>query len=319
MGIFKFAIMGAGNIANKFCDAVKLIEGCEVTAISSKSMNRALEFAKRHGLNAAYDSYQKMLIEEKPDCVYIAVTPNDHYDLCMLCLDYKVPVICEKAMFLNSAQAEEVFLRSAKLNVFVMEAMWSRFLPAVNKAKQWIDEGLIGKPSFLDIAIGFVAPNDKENRYYNAGLGGGVSYDITVYAYEIATYVISQKIEEIQVSAIWADTGVDLANNIGIRFTDMLASLKTSFVSVMDEKMIICGDKGKILVPSPHFSTEAFLYNDRNELSVHFKDEETKNGFIYEIKEAVNCIRSGKIESSTVPHDLTIQCARLFDRIRECR
>lgn len=319
MGKFKFAIMGAGGIANRFCNAVKLIEDCEITAVSSKSMDRASEFAKKNGINSAYDSYEKMLVAEKPDCVYIAVTTNAHYELCMLCLDYKVPVICEKAMFTNSTQAETVFRRAAELKVFVMEAMWSRFLPAVNKAKQWLAEGLIGKPSFLDAAIGFLAPKDKTNRYYNPELGGGAAYDITVYTYEIATYLISQKIEEIQVSAIWAETGVDVTDHVSIRFTDMLASLKTSFVSAMDENIVIYGDKGKIVIPFPHYSWEAFLYTEKNELSVHFKDEETKDGFVYEIKEAMNCIQNGKIESSVVPHDLTIQCARLFDRIIECR
>ncbi|BDF46523.1 hypothetical protein CE91St56_36460 [Lachnospiraceae bacterium] len=103
---FKFAIMGAGNIANKFCDAVKRMEDCEVAAVASKSMDRAENFAEKNGIKAAYDSYEKMLAEEKPDCVYIAVTQDAHFALCMLCLDYKTPVLCEKAMFLNSAQAE---------------------------------------------------------------------------------------------------------------------------------------------------------------------------------------------------------------------
>ena len=145
---FRFAIMGAGNIANKFCDAVKRMGDCEVAAVASKSMERAQGFAEKNGIKAAYDSYEKMLAEEKPDCVYIAVTQDAHYALCMLCLDYKTPVLCEKAMFLNSAQAEEVLSRAEKEKVFVMEAMWSRFLPAIKMAKQWMDEGKIGTPSF---------------------------------------------------------------------------------------------------------------------------------------------------------------------------
>ena len=124
-------------------------------------MERAKGSAEKNGIKAAYDSYEKMLAEEKPDCVYIAVTQDAHYALCMLCLDYKTPVLCEKAMFLNSAQAEEVLSRAEKKRFFVMEAMWSRFLPAIKMAKQWMDEGKIGTPpSLIRRSVSF-APVDK--------------------------------------------------------------------------------------------------------------------------------------------------------------
>lgn len=316
---FKFAIMGAGGISRQFCDAVSRVEGCEVIAIASRTKEHAEAFAKENGIKAAYGGYEQMLKEEKPDCVYIAVVVSAHYELSMLCLDYRVPVLCEKAMFSCSAHAREVFGRSAELKVFVMEALWSRFLPAFNKAKQWLMEGRIGEPAFLDIGIGFVAPPDKNNRYFNAKLGGGVAMDITVYAYELTTYLISQKIEEMKVSAIFGETGVDVTDQIGIRFENMLATLNTSFVGVMEERLEIFGDKGRIIVPNPHFSSEAFLYDEKKELREHFKDEVTKNGFVYEIKEVIECIRRGEIESPTVPHSTTIECAELFDRIMECR
>ena len=87
MSTFRFAIMGAGNIAHQFCDAVTLVEDCEVSAIASKDLERAQKFAEECSVAHAYDNYEQMLIEEKPDCVYIAVTPNDHFRLTMLCLE----------------------------------------------------------------------------------------------------------------------------------------------------------------------------------------------------------------------------------------
>lgn len=313
---FRFAIMGAGLIANKFCDAVKKLENCEIVAVSSKSMERASRLALQNDILQAYDSYERMLEQEHPDCVYIAVTSNAHYDLCMLCLDYKVPVLCEKAMFLNSTEAKTVFERSRQLQVFVMEAMWSRFLPNVRIVKKWLEEGRIGIPSYAEMTIGFRAARDPSNRYYNMALGGGAAFDITVYAYEITTYLLEEPIEEIQVNAVWADTGVDLTDHITLRFPHMLASLNTSFAADLEDRLVIYGDKGKIVLPNPHHGSEAFLcLGNQGEITEHFRDEETQNGFVYEIREAMECIRTGRTESAVVPHSLTVACSELFDMI----
>lgn len=95
--IFRFAIMGAGGIAEKFCDAVNRLENMEVIAVASKSLDRASRFAKKNNVAQAYDSYEEMLKDADPDGVYIATTPNYHFELTMLCLDYKKPVLCEKS------------------------------------------------------------------------------------------------------------------------------------------------------------------------------------------------------------------------------
>ena len=134
MAAFRFAILGAGSIAGKFCNAVSLTEGCCVCAVASKSMERARAFAERNGIPRHYDSYEALLTQEKPDCAYIAVTPNDHHRLTMLCIRHGVPVLCEKAMFQDSREAREAFAAAAERRVFVMEAMWSRYLPAVRRA-----------------------------------------------------------------------------------------------------------------------------------------------------------------------------------------
>lgn len=338
---FRFAIMGAGNIANKFCDAVKLLDNCEVTAIASKSMERAREFADKNEIKGVYDSYEKMLAEEKPDCVYIAVTSDAHYELSMLCVKHSVPVLCEKAMFLNSAQAKEVFALAHQKNVFVMEAMWSRFLPAVRKAKEWVESGRIGEPVYGRAAIGFRAAKDPENRYFNPNLGGGAAYDLTVYCYEIMTWLIDWDVEVVKAAAVIGETGVDVTDHVILRFTksrkgekahedekshktavtpcpyEMLASCESTFLADLGDELVLYGLDGKLVIPTPHFASEAFLYNKEGQCTEHYRDEITKNGFVYEASEAVGCIRSGRLESRTVPHSLTLACAELFDRLME--
>lgn len=328
---FRFAIMGAGNIAGKFCEAVKLAEGCQVAAVASKSAQRAEAFAAKHGIPASYEGYARMLKETKPDCVYIAATCDAHYELSKLCLEHGVPVLCEKAMFLNSAQAEEIFAISEKNGIFVMEAMWSRFLPAVKRAKEWIRQGRIGKPVLAQIDIGFRAPQDADNRYMNPALGGGAAFDLTVYTYELADFFIEQKAQEMQVSAMWSASGVDVTDTVLVRYDSAMAVLTSSFMTGLEEKAVIYGEKGRIVLPKPHFASQTILECQGLQPELEegerlmpdgrllYMDEVTKNGFVYEIQETIRCVREGRTESQVVPHALTLSCARLFDRIMETR
>lgn len=315
---FKFVILGAAKIGAKFCHAVSLVDGCEVDAVASKSPERAEAFARDNGLARHYGSYEEMLEREKPDCAYIAVTPNDHFRLSMMCVERGIPVLCEKAMFRNSREAKCLFEAARERKVFVMEALWSRFLPAVRTAARWVMEGRIGLPDILRCSIGFAAPRERENRYFNPNLGGGASKDITVYAYELATYVLKQKIKRMAVSAAWSDTGVDVSDHVSIDFEHTLADLTTSFATRLDEEMVLYGE-GKIVLPCPHYASECFLYDKEGKLVEHFRDEVTENGFTYEIEEVIRCVRQGVTQSPEVPWKDTLECAELFDRIEETR
>lgn len=314
---FRFVILGAGNIADRFYRAAMSMEECEVTAVASKSLEKAQKFASQHGMITAYEDYQEMLEKEKPDCAYIAVIPSSHYELTMLCLRYGVPVICEKAMFMNKAEAQQSFEYARKQNLFVMEAMWSRFLPAVRQAKQWVREGKIGDIQYCEINIGFRAPKDPQNRYYNQSLGGGTRYDLLVYTYELTTFFMEVPIKDTQVSAVWGETDVDITTHVTLKYDHAIASMTTSFEMQMQEYMTLYGEKGIIQMRHPHYADEVILYDqDWNELE-RFADDQKWDGFVYEIREVIRCIREGKIESEAVPHQCTIQCAELFDQIEK--
>lgn len=164
MGTFRYAVLGAAKIGAKFCQAAALIEGCEVCAVASKSLERAIQFAENNSIQKAYGSYEELLDKEHPDCAYIAVTPHDHYRLAMMCVERGIPVLCEKAMFQNSAEAESLYAAAKEQGVFVMEAMWSRFLPATKQVKTWLSEDRIGLPEISQMSIGFAAPPGEIGR-----------------------------------------------------------------------------------------------------------------------------------------------------------
>ena len=179
---FRFCIIGAGNIAGKFASAGAMIDGCEIAAVSSKSLARAEAFARANGIERAYGDYESMLKAERPDCAYIATTCDSHARLSALCVDCGVPVLCEKAMFSDERVAGDFFGKAEARGVFSMEALWSLFLPANRQARSWLQSGRIGELVCADFDVGFAPPRDMDNRYFNPTLGGGAANDLTVYA-----------------------------------------------------------------------------------------------------------------------------------------
>lgn len=312
---FRFAIMGAGHIARKFVRAAALVPDCTVCAIASRSLERARAFAQEMQLPAAYGSYEEMLIAEKPDCVYIAASTDLHADLSLLCLHHGVPVLCEKAMCRNSEEAKAVFSLAREKGVFAMEALWSCFLPPVAKARQWIAEGRIGEVAMAEMSLGFLAEDDPENRYFSPAKGGGAGYDLSVYGYHLIASLLSRAVERMQVQVL-PRHGVDASEVILLGLEGGIpAVVKSSFLAPMQEELVIQGSRGHIVIPHAHYAAEAMLLDASGAQVEHFTDSETLNGFTYEAQEVMRCIREGKIESETVPHRATMQCAEMFDLI----
>lgn len=313
---FRFGIMGAGNIARQFCDAVTRQGECVVAAVASKSLERAEAFAAEQGISHAYESYVEMLKEEKLDAVYVAATTNAHFELTMLCLEHGVPVLCEKAMCRNSKEAETIFNYAREKGVFVMEGMWSRFLPKMAKVKEWLEEQKIGDIRLVNCDIGFQAPKEAENRYYNPALGGGATYDILVYCYEIVRYFFEHEPQECICMSDWSETGVDRTDSVLLKYPGCQISLLATFEADIPNDMIFYGTRGRIRLPLPHYGKECWLEVDGEEPEVFTEDRE-ENGFVYEIGEVIRCVREGKLESPVAPHSMTLEMSRVFDRILE--
>lgn len=312
---FRWAIMGASDIANKFCNAVSFIPEAEVVAVANRTLSRCQAFAEKNNIPAVYDNFEKMLDEIKPDCVYIAVVQNAHKDLIKLCVDKGYPVLCEKAMYLNKKDCEEGIAYARSKNVFLMEAMWSRFLPPLIKAKEWVKEGRIGDLCLIDFAIGFNAPSHPGNRFFEKANGGGVAWDLSVYGYMMSDFFTDTKPVSMKCDALYNEEGVDTTNNISLNYGKITSSVKTSFTTRLKENIVLYGNKGRIEIPNAHWTTECILYNNDFEEVERFKDTVTPNGFYYEAKEAMECVKAGKLESDVVPHSLSIGSCEMYDLI----
>lgn len=312
----RFGIMGAGRIAGQFVRAMAFVKTAEVVAVASKSIEKAENFAKENGV-ASFCSYENLLSRDDIDAVYVATTHNFHYENIKSCLECGKHILCEKAMVINEKDATELFELAKSKGLFLMEAMWTRFLPSMQKAKKWIEDGKIGKIQSVSGVIGFRNNGDTESRILNPALAGGALYDIGVYAIEIASFLVGEKIVDVQ-GKVRRDerTGVDARVSFVAEFETVDACLQCLITSNAKEYMIINGDKGYIEIPTSHVNNECFLYNSKRKLVKHFKKEFTGgNGFVYEIEETVKCIRKGKTESDIMPASATIECARVFDKL----
>ena len=312
----KFGIMGAGRIAGHFVRAMAFVKTAEVVAVASKNIEKAENFAKENGV-AEYCSYENLLARDDIDAVYVATTHNFHYENIKRCLESGKHVLCEKAMVLNEKDARELFELAKSKGLFLMEAMWTRFLPSMQKARKWITDGKIGKIQSISCVIGFKGNEDPESRLMNPSLAGGALYDIGVYAIEIASFLAGEKIVNVCGKVRHDErTGVDSKVSFVVEFESFDACLQCLITANPKEYMIINGDKGYIEIPRSHVSNECFLYDNNRKLKKHFKEEfRGGNGFVYEIEETAKCIRKGRTESNIMPSSATIECACVYDKL----
>lgn len=315
MSICRFGIIGAGSIASHFCKGAAMVEGAEVVAVASSSPERAKAFAEANGVPESYGSYEEMLQKADINVVYIATTHNFHMENIRLCFQYGKHVLCEKAMVLTEADAREVFRMAAEKNLFCMEAMWTRFLPQYRKAKQWIEEGRIGKVQAATSVVGFKGRVEPTHRLVNPDLAGGAMYDIGVYAIEPLAYLVGEPIRDSM--GVWRKypaTGVDERATVILRFDTCDAMIQCMFTANPKEYTIINGSDGYIELPFSSGGHDVMLYDERRNLVEHFR-EEWPHGFVFEIEEVVRCIREGRMTSGITPPEATIQCAGVFDKV----
>lgn len=309
-----FGIMGAGNIAHEFAAAVRQTEEVRLAAVASKDLKKAKEWAHSESVDAYYGSYEEMLARDDIHAVYIATTGNYHYENIKQCLSAGKHVICEKAMVPTLAQAEELFAIAQEKGLFLMEGMWSRFLPKTQKVREWIFSGSLGNVKYMQATIGFCPPKDPNGRLYNPNLGGGAMYDIGVYVIDLLPYFVGQKIMDIQAWIQKAPTGVDESVNLNLQLESCVANGQITFGAIVPEDAYIYGEKGYIRVPKLHWGREAMLYDENQKLIEHFREPDVE-GFVYEIREAARCIQEGRQESPVASWEMTRENCRIYERI----
>ncbi len=310
----RFGVVGAGNIAHTFCQAVLGTSG-SLEAIASRDLNKALAYQKKYSIRKAYGRYQELYQDPDIDCIYLATPHGLHYEQMMEILDYNKSIICEKAFTLNASQAEKVFAKAKQKQCFVMEAMWTRFLPNILHLKQQIKNGVIGSITRLEVDFCFVASIDDNHRLVRPDLGGGALLDVGIYPITLANLLLGVP-NAIESTVDLHCSGVDMRESITYYYPNAVAQLTASFVDEKAREARIFGEKGWIKVPQ-FWSSETTLIYDLNDILVnHYSFKHRVNGFEYQIAEAIKMIELGECQSPLMPHRETLEILRQMDVLR---
>jgi predicted dehydrogenase len=313
----RWGILSTGRIAEALASAIAHLDDCEVVAVGSRSQESADKFGDKFNIKNRHASYEALCNDPEVDVIYVATPHSHHYDNMLLALNANKHVLCEKAFTINAAQAEQCIDLAREKNLFLMEAMWTRFIPATIQARQWIGEGMIGeiKQVFADLSVKF--PYNPEGRIFNPELGGGALLDVGIYPISFAHMLLGTP-DDVWSVAFLGETGIDEHDSIMFAYENgSTAQLSTSALVRGTHEATIVGDKGYIRFHAPLHHTKKLTLKladlPEREIDVPYEG----NGYQYEVIEVNQCIRAGKTESSVMTLDDTLAIMKLMDSMRE--
>ncbi len=313
----RWGILGTGAIAHKFADGLAVVPDAELAAVGSRAQRTADAFGDEFDVPGRHGSYESLAEDPEIDAIYVSSPHPMHHDNTLLCLKADKAVLCEKPFALNAREAESMVQCARMRNLFLMEAMWTRFLPAIAQVRQWLAEEAIGDVRLMMADFGFRAGFNPAGRLFNAELGGGALLDIGVYIVSLTSMVYGKEPSEITALADIGSTGVDEQTTMAFRYdTGAMAALSCAVRTDTPRKASILGTEGSIHIPTPFYDAETVVLNVSGEEPVVVAPDRVENGFKYEIEEVGRCLREGLKESPTLPLDETLAIMRTLDAVR---
>lgn len=325
---FAWAIVGPGRIAHRFADAVHRLPGTHVRSVLGRDAERAASFIAHWSRPGKPDpraapDLEALLRDPGIDAVYVATPHSSHAGFIRACLLAGKPVLCEKPLVPNLAVARELVALSRERQVFLMEALWTRFLPVFADVGEWLANGAVGTLQALQSSFCFDAPYDPGSRLFSAQLAGGCLLDIGIYNVAVTRWVLESALgacpdaTTLQARGTLAPTGVDqrVAGTIGFP-GGVISRFVCAFDGTADNTLRIVGDRGSISL-GPRFweATDATLWrHDQPSETVHAPFR--INGFEGQIEETMRCVRARQFESSRMPHAETLAIVGWLDEMR---
>jgi predicted dehydrogenase len=321
--VLRWGVVATGRIAHRVTRDLACLEDAELQAVSSRSEGSARAFGEQHGFAASYHDcpsatgYQQLFKDPLVDVVYIATPHAQHFEVARAALDAGKNVLCEKPLTINAREARDLVRLAGERGLFLMEAVWTRFLPATRRALEIIRDGEIGAVHWVQADLGFPAAYDPADRLWDPAAGGGALLDLAVYPLTWAIAALGFP-AGLTASGHLNHDGVDVQNTMTLAYPEgATAQLASSLQAAGPGTATLAGSAGWIRTGSP-------LYNPRRleicgcdgRIRIEEFPEDTE-GFIHELRETARCIRTGLQESPLMPWTETVQVMQLLDEARQ--
>lgn len=309
-----WGLIGPGRFASEFAEELVQSPRSRLVAVASRELAKADEFASRFGFETAYGSYEELFADPGVDLVYIVVPHVFHAEIAKAALAAGKAVLCEKPLTVDPATTKDLIAYAKEKGVFLMEAMKTGFLPAIQCAKDWIESGKIGEPRLARADFCFSGPTDPKDRLMNPELGGGAVLDVGIYPLYLTRLLLGE-VSKISATGTLTSTGVeDSASIVTQHDSGSSAAMTCSFRTDDAMSAVIYGTEGSILLPDFHMARAA-MRKEKNRTVETFT---SKTGGMVgaEIEAVVDAILAGQTECEGHTHHDSLRLAELMHEVR---
>ena len=310
-----WGIIGLGKIANKFAADLQYSETAQLYGVASQDLNKAKKFSTKYNAQKYYGSYQALANAPEIDIIYVATPHVFHFENTMMCLKQNKAVLCEKPMGMNAKEVRLMIEEASTRNLFLMEGLWTRFIPATEKLIELLAQNVIGQVTSLQADFGFKGDSNPENRIFNKNLGGGSLLDIGIYPIYLSLLVLGIP-TDITATAQLTETGVDRFCAMEFHYDNgAKANLESTIVADTPTEAFLHGTTGTLKLHRQFHHTEKITHTHNDEvtiLDIKYKG----NGYIHEIEKVNSCFLNRDIESSKLPLQMSLDLSVVMDTIK---
>ena len=316
MSPVRWGILGTGGIARAFATALMDTPGAVLAAVGSRSIDSARAFAGEFGSPLCYGSYQALADAPGIDIIYIGTPHPLHAQNALMALEGGKAVLCEKPFTMNLREAVQVVALAREKKLFLREAMWTRFMPALAEVRRIIDSGLLGVVHQVHADFGFSATRDPDHRVNKRAMGGGALLDLGIYPLSLS-YALLGPVASLQAQAVLGDGGVDLTTGWSMKHASGAMSIcSCSLRARTPSELTVSGTLGSVRMDAMFHLAKTITLTLGDGVKRTIDTPFLGNGYVHEALEAGRCLRAGLTESPHMLHDDTLALMQLLDTIR---
>lgn len=309
-------IIGAGHIAGKIARTLEYVDGIDCLAVGSRSAEKAAAFAAEFRIPRSYGSYSELLDDPDVDLVYVATPHSHHFDVTMEAIDKGKACLVEKAFMANAAQTKAVLDRAKEKNVFVAEALWTRYQPARSIINRLISYGRIGRMRQISATLSYSIENKP--RVMLPELCGGALLDLGIYPLNFVRMVCDNPIEKIESNCILSDTGIDLSESISLTLKGgIIANIQSSAACAGFNTATVAGSEGYIVIDNVNNPQRISVYAKGGIFKEEIRVPYSISGYEYEFLACRDAMEKGLVEAPEMPHSETLFLMELMDSLRK--